>query len=168
MPVLIVGRTAKAFAAPLTVTVIIDSILQIDDPEDGFDDGSCWGDFEFTVNFGGQQTVSPEFSIDPGPFTGCIVGQDTIPIGFSVTRTIDSSQVGAPLSISVKDIDFISDDTIDVSPVPGVNSLQLAVDPFTGTFAPVDASGRPSRASRSPAVCPPRSSPGTATPTGAG
>ena len=68
VPVLIVGRTAKAFAAPLTVTVIIDSILQIDDPEDGFDDGSCWGDFEFTVNFGGQQTVSPEFSIDPGPF----------------------------------------------------------------------------------------------------
>ena len=144
VPVLIVGRTAKAFAAPLTVTVIIDSILQIDDPEDGFDDGSCWGDFEFTVNFGGQQTVSPEFSIDPvrsGP--GCIVGQDTIPIGFSVTRTIDSSQVGAPLSISVKDIDVISDDTIDVSPVPGVNSLQLAVDPFTGTFAPVDASGSP-------------------------
>ena len=65
VPVLIVGRTAKAFAAPLTVTVIIDSILQIDDPEDGFDDGSCWGDFEFTVDFGGQQTVSPEFSIDP-------------------------------------------------------------------------------------------------------
>ena len=33
--VLIVGRTAKAFAAPLTVTVIIDSILQIDEREDG-------------------------------------------------------------------------------------------------------------------------------------
>jgi hypothetical protein len=143
VPVLIVGRTAKAFAAPLTVTVIIDSILQIDDPEDGFDDGSCWGDFEFTVNFGGQQTVSPEFSIDPPFGTGCIVGQDTIPVGFSVTRTIDSAQVGAPLSISVKDIDLISDDTIDVSPVAGVNSLQLAVDPFTGTFAPVDASGAP-------------------------
>ena len=85
----------------------------------------------------------PKFSIDPPFGTGCIVGQDTIPVGFSVTRTIDSAQVGAPLSISVKDIDFISDDTIDVSPVPGVNSLQLAVDPFTGTFAPVDASGSP-------------------------
>lgn len=135
---------APAAAAPSTLTLIIDSILEIDDTEDGFGEGECWGDYEFTVNFAGVETTSPEFSIDPGFGTGCITGWPAeIPIGFAVTRTVDTANIAVPLTIEVTDIDTFNDDTIDVNPAPGQQVLQFSVDPYLGTFALIGADGDP-------------------------
>lgn len=133
-----------ATAAPVTVTVIIDSITEIDDPENGFGEGECWGDYEFKVTFAGSTSTSPEFSNDPGFGTGCIVTRPvTFTIGYAVTRTVDTADLAIPLTIEVTDIDTFNDDTIDVSPTPGDKTLDLSVDPLSGAFALIGDDGDP-------------------------
>ena len=131
-----------AGAAPSTLTLVIESVRDVDDPEDGFDDGSCWGDYVFTVNFAGVTSVSGEYSDDPSPPIGC-VGQGFQMVNFEVSRTVDTDDVAIPVLISVMEIDSITDDIMDASPVDGEKTLELTVDPYLGSWAPVDADGEP-------------------------
>lgn len=131
--VLIPIRTAEA--VPVTLSVTIDSITEIDDPEDGFGEGDCWGDYVFEVAIAGQTFTSPEFSSDPGVGTGCIISRpETFLIGFTASRTVDTTDIGIPVTIKVTDVDTFNDDIIDVSPEPGDKVVRLGVDPLTSSY----------------------------------
>ncbi len=141
-----IAGASPVSAEPVDLQLVIESIKEIDDPEDGFGEGFCWGDYEFEVTFDGSTSTSPEFSIDPpGIGGGCIIGRPTtINIGYTVSRTVETTTAPIDVSIKVTDIDTFNDDTIDVSPVAGQKVLRLQiVDPYLGSFRVVDAGGNP-------------------------
>lgn len=137
------ARDSAADVHSSSLTLVIERFVELDNPEGGFGDGACWGDYEFEVTFDGETRTSPEFSIDPGFGTGCLIGDRTsFDIGYEFEKTVDPGDGEIPLSIGVTDVDTFDDEVMDVSPLPEERILELSVvDPYLGGFSVVDEAG---------------------------
>lgn len=156
--VVAVVSASPAAAADIPLTVSITGLTELDSPEEGVGEGFCWGDYTYEVTINGVTRTKPEFSIDPGFGTGCIISHPTVfPTdlsSFDATVDVPDTLDRVLVTIKIVDVDTFNDDTMDVSPDPSARILRLAVDPLTGAHTVVRPTGEPFTVDGVPTVNP--------------